>query len=155
MNRAYFWICGLLLMLLAFFWTLRSTVAGAAPEPESGAGVCAMVAEAFGSRWALLGGAAVLLYVGAEVAILTQMVFFLNSDDIWGRSDVAFKVPLLGTVMGSHGIPGVSLQEAARAASFYWGAAMVGRALGTVVLGRIPAARLMVLFAAAAAAMCL
>jgi FHS family L-fucose permease-like MFS transporter len=154
-DRAYFWICGLLLLLFAFFWALRRTVAAAAPEPESGIGVRAMIADAFGSRWALLGGAAIFLYVGAEVAIGTQMAFFLNSDDIWGQSDAAFKVPLLGAVMDSDGIPGVSLQEAARAVAFYWGAAMVGRALGTVLLARIPAARLMVLFTAAAAAMCL
>src|SRR5690606_5738541 len=31
-DRAYFWICGLLLLLLAFFWFSRRTVADAAPE---------------------------------------------------------------------------------------------------------------------------
>ncbi|PTS91000.1 MFS transporter [Sphingomonas sp. HMWF008] len=154
-DRAYFWICGLLLLLFAFFWALRRTVAAAAPAPDSGAGVRAMVAEAFGSRWALLGGAALFLYVGAEVSIGTQMAFFLNSDGVWGQSDAAFGVPLLGAVMGNDGVPGVSLQEAARAVAFYWGGAMVGRALGTVLLARFPAARLLALFTATAAAMCL
>ncbi|WP_427963654.1 MFS transporter [Altererythrobacter sp.] len=154
-DRAYFWICGLLLLLLVFFWLSRRTVSSAAPEPAPAKGIAAMIAEAFASRWAMIGGAAIFLYVGAEVAIGTQMAFFLNDNSIWGQSDAAFGVPLLGTVMGNDGVPGVSLQEAARAVAFYWGGAMVGRAIGTVLLARIPAARLLAVFTAAAAAMCI
>ena len=153
-DRAYFWICGLLVLLMLFFWFSRRTVSAAAPEPQSTPGVGAMIADAFSSRWALLGGAAIFLYVGAEVAIGTQMALFLNLDTIWGQSDAPFAVPLLGQVMGSDGVAGVSLQEAAKAVAFYWGGAMVGRAVGTVLLARFPAARLLVLFTLVAAAMC-
>ena len=155
-DRAYFWICGLILLLLAFFWLSRRTIVAAAPPPRLlGKGMGALIGEALTSRWALIGGAAIFLYVGAEVAIGTQMALLLNSDAVWGGSDAAFGVPLLGQAMGSDGVPGVSLQEAGKAVAFYWGGAMVGRAAGSVLLARFSAARLLALFTAAASAMCL
>ncbi|MBT2135757.1 MFS transporter [Croceibacterium sp. LX-88] len=153
-DRAYFWICGLLLLLLAFFWFNRKTVAAAAPVPPAPRGIGAMISDAVSSRWALLGGAAIFLYVGAEVSIGTQMALFLNSDGIWGNSDAPFGVPLLGHAMGSDGVPGVSLQEAGKAVAFYWGGAMVGRAVGSVLLARFSAWRLLALFTAIATGMC-
>jgi FHS family L-fucose permease-like MFS transporter len=155
-DRAYFWIAGLILLLFAFFWFSRRTVAAAAPAPgEAGKGMGALIAEAFASRWARFGGAAIFLYVGAEVAIGTQMALFLNSGAVWGGSDAPFAVPLLGQAMGSDGVPGVSLQEAGKAVAFYWGGAMVGRAVGSALLARYSAARLLALFTAIACAMCL
>ena len=154
-DRAYFWICGLLVLLIAFFWLARRTVASAAPEPAPAKGIFAMIADAFSSRWALLGGAAIFVYVGAEVSIGTQMAFFLNSDGVWGQSDAAFHVPLVGWLMGSDGVPGVSLQEAARAVALYWGGAMVGRGIGSLLLPRFSAAKLLGIFTATAAVMCL
>jgi FHS family L-fucose permease-like MFS transporter len=155
-DRAYFWIAGLILLLLAFFWFSRRTVASAAPPPSAAnKGMAALVAEAFASRWALFGGAAIFLYVGAEVAIGTQMALFLNSDAVWGGSDAPFGVPLLGHAMGSDGVPGVSLQEAGKAVAFYWGGAMVGRAIGSVLLARFNAAHLLAIFTAIACALCL
>jgi len=154
-DRAYFWICGLILVLLAFFWLSRRTVAAAAPAAPAGKGMGALIGEAVSSRWALFGGAAIFLYVGAEVAIGTQMALFLNSDAVWGQSDAAFGVPLLGQAMGSDGVSGVGLQEAGKAVAFYWGGAMVGRAVGSALLARFSAARLLALFTAVACAMCL
>lgn len=156
-DSAYFWICGLIAALTLFFWLSRSVVAGAAaPLPTAGRrGIGSLVADAFSSRWAMFGGLAIFLYVGAEVAIGTQMALFLNSDAIWGHSDAAFGVPVLGYAMGSDGIPGVSLQEAGKAVAFYWGGAMVGRFLGSGLLTVVRADRLLALFTAIAAAMCL
>src|SRR5690606_10684864 len=155
-DRAYFWIAGLILLLLAFFWFSRRTVAAAAPPPAAGGkGMRALISEALSSRWALFGGAAIFLYVGAEVAIGTQMALFLNSDSVWGGSDAAFGVPLLGPAVGSDGVSGVSLQEAGKAVAFYWGGAMVGRAVGSALLARFNAAHLLALFTAIACAMCL
>src|SRR3546814_12640679 len=96
----------------------------------------ALLGEACASRWARLGALAIFFYVGAEVAIGTQMALFLNSDAIWGQSDAPFDVPLLGFAMGSDGVPGVSLQEAGKAVAFYWGGAKVGRAIGSIQMGR-------------------
>jgi FHS family L-fucose permease-like MFS transporter len=154
-DRAYFWIAGLIVLLLGFFWFSRRTVAAAAPDAVSGKGMFALIGEAVASRWAMLGGAAIFLYVGAEVAIGSQMALFLNSDAVWGQSDAPFGVPLLGHAMGSDGVPGVSLQEAGKAVAFYWGGAMVGRAVGSALLARFDAARLLALFTAIACAMCL
>ena len=154
-DRAYFWICGLLVLLLAFFWFSRRTVADAAPHPAPGKGMVALIGDAFASKWALFGGLAIFLYVGAEVAIGTQMALFLNSNAIWAHSDVPFAVPLLGHAMGSDGVSGVSLQEAGKAVAFYWGGAMVGRAVGSALLAKFEAPRLLALFTAIACAMCL
>lgn len=154
-DRAYFWICGLLILLLAFFWFSRKTVAEAAPHPAPGKGFIGLIAEGFGSRWALFGGLAIFLYVGAEVSIGSQMALFLNSNAVWGQSDVPFTVPLLSHAMGSDGVSGVSLQEAGKAVAFYWGGAMVGRAIGSGLLAKFDAPRLLAFFTAVACALSL
>lgn len=156
-DAAYFWICGLILALLLFFWVSRRVVTEAVPPAPIGsrAGMGELIGEAFSSRWALFGAAAIFLYVGAEVAIGTHMALFLNSDAVWGQSDAPFGIPLLGWFMGSDGVPGVSLQEAGKAVAFYWGGAMVGRAIGSVLLARLSAAKLLAAFTAAAALLCL
>jgi FHS family L-fucose permease-like MFS transporter len=157
-DSAYFWICGLIAALAIFFILFRRVVTDAAPHPSeeaAGRGIGGMLADALSSRWALFGGAAIFLYVGAEVAIGTQMAFFLHSDAIWGKSDLPFGVPLVGHIMGNDGVFGVSAQEAGKAVALYWGGAMVGRLVGSALLARVPAARLLAVFTAAATAMCL
>ncbi len=149
-DSAYFWICGLIAALALFFWFSRHVVGRAAPLATSNSGLL----SAFRCKWALLGGLAIFLYVGAEVAIGTQMAFFLNDDDIWGQSDAPFGVPMLGYLMGSDALPGVSLQEAGKAVAFYWGGAMIGRAFGSVLLTKMLAHRLLAIFATIAAMSC-
>jgi FHS family L-fucose permease-like MFS transporter len=149
-DSAYFWICGLIAALAVFFYLSRRVVTEAAPTPAATAGLF----SAFSSKWALFGGLAIFLYVGAEVSIGTQMALFLNDNSVWGQSDAPFGVPLLGYLMGSDGVHGVSLQEAGKAVAFYWGGAMVGRALGSLLLTRVSAWKLLTLFTAVAAAMC-
>jgi FHS family L-fucose permease-like MFS transporter len=131
-DRAYFWICGLLIVLFAFFFINRKRIAAAAPPAQAASGIGKLLGEAFSSRWAVLGATAIFIYVGAEVTIGTQMAFYLNNPAIWN----------------------VSLEQAGKAVSFYWGGAMVGRAIGTVLLARFPATQLMTLFAGIAAAIC-
>ena len=156
-DSAYFWICGLIAALAVFFFLSRRVVTEAAPPSslEARGSLGALIADAFSSKWALFGGLAIFLYVGAEVAIGSQMALFLNSNAVWGQSNAPFGVPLLGYAMGSDGVAGVSLQEAGKAVAFYWGGAMVGRAIGSALLAQFNAARLLALFTAIAAAMCL
>lgn len=156
-DQAYFWICGLIAALALFFWFSRRVVNSAAPVAPEGSqqGFAGLVSSAFSSKWTMLGGLAIFLYVGAEVAIGTQMALFLNGDSVWGHSDAPFGVPLLGALMGSDGVPGVSLQEAGKAVAFYWGGAMIGRFIGSGLLTIVRADRLLALFTAVAAAMCL
>ena len=149
-DSAYLWICGLIAALAVFFWLSRRVVTEAAPPAASTAGLF----SSLNSRWALFGAAAIFLYVGAEVSIGTQMALLLNGNSVWGQSDAAFSVPVLGYLMGSDGVPGVSLQEAGKAVALYWLGAMVGRAIGSALLGVVRAHILLAVFTAIAAAMC-
>jgi MFS transporter, FHS family, L-fucose permease len=157
-DRAYFWICGFMIALALLFIVFRKTVTEAAPPPSQEVaerGIGAVIADALSSRWALLGGLAIFLYVGAEVSIGTQMAFFLHSDSVWGRSNAAFGFPLIGHIMGARTAFGVSAEQAGKAVALYWGGAMVGRAIGSALLARIRAAVLLAVFTAIACLMCL
>jgi FHS family L-fucose permease-like MFS transporter len=155
-DFAYFWLCGLIAMLLVFFVLARKTVEAAAPAPiHRDAGIIDTLKEALASRWALFGGLAIFLYVGAEVAIGTQMAFFLNSNGVWGASDAPAQIGWLARFMQLDSTPGVSLQEAGKAVSLYWGGAMVGRFVGSALLARFNAAWLLAIFTGIAAALCL
>lgn len=134
-DRAFFWIAGLIILIAVVIWMGRRVISAAAPETptETGRrGVVATFRDAASSKWALFGGLAIFLYVGAEVAIGTQMAFFLNSDRVWG----------------------VPLEDAAKYVSFYWGGAMVGRLIGSGLLTRFPAPALLTVFTGIACAMC-
>ena len=134
-DRAFFWIAGLIILIAVVIWMGRRVISQSAPaatEETAGNGVIAVFKEAISSPWALFGGLAIFLYVGAEVAIGTQMSFFLNSDRIWG----------------------VPLENAAKYVSLYWGGAMVGRLIGSGLLTQFPAPKLLAVFTGMAAAMC-
>ncbi|GAB5348367.1 glucose/galactose MFS transporter [Alteriqipengyuania sp. 357] len=132
-DTAYFWICGLLIALFAFFFLARKTVSGAAPVIGSGKNIAQLFANAVSSRWAVLGAGAIFLYVGAEVAIGAQMALFLQSDNTWG----------------------INLEDAGKLVSYYWGGAFVGRLVGSGLLYFVRANRLLALFTAITCAMCL
>ncbi|MBT2186097.1 MFS transporter [Sphingobium nicotianae] len=154
-DTAYLMLCGLLVALAVFMFLCRGVVNAALPPPKADrVGPAGLLREALASRWALFGAFTMFLYVGAEVAIGTQMTAFLNDPAIWGRSDAAFSVPLLGQVMASDGILGVSVEEAGKAVGFYWGGAMVGRAIGSLLLSRFRAEQLLAIFASLAALAC-
>ncbi|VXC59580.1 MFS transporter [Sphingomonas sp. AX6] len=154
-DIAYFWLAGLIVMLFVFFMLQKKRVDAVAPPiGDPRVGIAETLRDALSSRWALLGGAAIFLYVGAEVAIGTQMALFLNSPEVWGQSDAPGTVGALARFMALDSTPGVSLQEAGKAVSLYWGGAMVGRIIGTALLARVHAATLLTIFTAIAAAMC-
>ncbi|MFL6734772.1 MAG: MFS transporter, partial [Sphingomicrobium sp.] len=133
-DRAFFWIAGLIILIGVLIWAGRKLIsAAAANEGKQPLGMGAAFADAFSSRWALFGGLAIFLYVGAEVAIGTQMALFLNSDSVWG----------------------IPLQDAGKWVSMYWGGAMVGRLIGSGLLTRVPAPRLLAAFTGIACALCL
>lgn len=134
-DRAFFWIAGLILIIALMIWAGRRLIAAAAPPPSSAGreGLAGTVGAALASPWALFGGLAIFLYVGAEVAIGTHMALFLNSSAVWN----------------------VPLETAGKYVSLYWGGAMVGRLLGSALLTVVPAPRLLAAFTGAASAMCL
>jgi FHS family L-fucose permease-like MFS transporter len=87
--------------------------------------------RAWHHRHLVLGAVAIFVYVGAEVSIGSFLVNF------FGLSRIA----------------GLSAAVAARYVALYWGGAMVGRFVGAALLRRIPAGRLLAIFAIGAAAL--
>jgi len=157
-DRAYLWLAAMLLLIGLMIFLARRLVSAAAPPPPhktAALGMWATIQEALSSRWALFEGLAIFLYVGAEVAIGTQMALFLNSDLVWGRSDALFDAPFVSLVVPQDGIAGLSLEQAGKATALYWGGAMVGRFVGSALLTRVPAPRLLAIFTAIACALCL
>lgn len=132
-DRAFFWIAGLIVLIGVLIFAGRRLISAAAPAPEGESlGISAAISQALSSPWALFGGFAIFLYVGAEVSIGTQMALFLNSSGVWN----------------------VPLETAGKMVSLYWGGAMVGRLIGSALLTRVPAPRLLAVFTGIACALC-
>lgn len=132
-NTAFLIIAVLLAVLGAFIWLMRRRITEAAPPLDVAHGFGETLSQVFASRWALLGGLAIFLYVGAEVSIGSQMALFLNSKPIWN----------------------MPLQQAGFYVSLYWGGAMVGRFVGSALLTQVKAYRLLAINTAVAAVLCL
>jgi FHS family L-fucose permease-like MFS transporter len=130
-THAFLIIAALLAVLLLFIWIQRGRITGAMAGmiviPE------ASVLDAVRSRWARFGAVAIGLYVGAEVSIGSIMINFLNQP-------------------GTLGLP--LAEGGAYLANFYWGGALVGRFVGSWLLTRVAAGRLLALAAVAAALLC-
>ena len=126
-DHSFLLIASLIALVLVFIALSRRRLTG---PGQAGSASSTAVARVLGSRWALLGGLAIFLYVGAEVSIGSIMINFLHQ----------------GSVLG------VSLDRAGELLSLYWLGAMVGRFAGSGVGPR--AARLTMTAAATAAALC-
>ncbi|WP_292973485.1 MFS transporter [Novosphingobium sp.] len=131
-QRAFTAMAGLLALLALLVWLQRRRIgqAAAAIPVVSGASVL----DALRSRWALFGALAIGLYVGAEVSIGSIMIAFLHQRDVLG-------LPLE--------VGGFYL------ANLYWGGALAGRAIGTALLTRVRAARLLAFCAMMTTLLCL
>jgi MFS transporter, FHS family, L-fucose permease len=114
------------LVVLAFVRSARSRIDAAIATPAVSAD--ASMLAALRSRWAVLGAVAIFLYVGSEVTIGSTLTNFLASEDVLG----------------------VPLEVAGKRVPLYWGGAMVGRFVGSVLLARMAPARLLALATAAA-----
>ncbi|MDO6426373.1 sugar MFS transporter [Thalassotalea sp. 1_MG-2023] len=75
-----------------------------------------------------LGAIAIFLYVGAEVAIGSFLVSYLNDPNIAGLTEA----------------------EASRLIAYYWGGAMIGRFVGAIVMQHISAGKVLAFNAVAA-----
>ena len=131
-TRAFTAMAGMLGVLALFFWLQRRRVVRASAAIGTIGG--ASVLEALRSRWALLGALAIGLYVGAEVSIGSIMIAFLHQPQVMG-------LPLE--------------QGGFYLANLYWGGALVGRIVGSALLTRVRATRLLAFCATMAAALCL
>ena len=131
-DRAYLIMAALLATLWLVLFVLRRflTAAAGRTEPPVRSGVFA----ALRSRWAMFGAAAIGLYVGAEVSIGSIMINFLRQPQVLGVSPEHAGFYL---------------------ANFYWGGALAGRLIGTVLIARVRADRLLGLCGFVAASLCL
>lgn len=121
-------IAAILVLLGLFLWRSRRLL----HVPHEIDDATASPFAAFASRWALFGGLALFLYVGAEVSIGSMMINFLHQQSILN----------------------VSYETAGRLLSLYWAGAMVGRAIGSAVLIRVPANRVLAAAALMALLLC-
>ncbi len=131
-SHAFIIIAALLSALMAFIWLSRHRITAAAASLErAGQG---SVLDALKSRWAVFGALAIGLYVGAEVSIGSVMINFLGQPDI-------LNLPLetAGFYLGN----------------IYWMGALIGRFVGSYLLTRIAATRLLLTAAACATMLCL
>ena len=119
-DRAFLIMAALLGALLLLFVALRRFLSNVAASERTT--TRAGMFDALHSPWALFGAGAIGLYVGAEVSIGSIMINFLNHSAVLG---LQFETA------------GVYL------ANFYWGGALVGRLVGTVLLTKVRAAWLL------------
>jgi len=129
-DTVFLAIAGALVLLAVFIFVFRRLLDVVKPVDE---GQRPSVMTALKSPWALIGGAAIFLYVGAEVSIGSAMTNFLHEPDMLN----------------------VPLEEAGKLVSYYWGGAMVGRFIGSGLLTMFRAHRLLAVFALGACLLCL
>ncbi len=119
-THAFLMMAALLTGLVLFVMTQRRRIAGAAaglgPAPQ------ASVLDALKSTWAILGAIAIGLYVGAEVSIGSIMINFLNQP-------TTLNLPYE--------------QGGQYLANIYWSGALLGRFVGSFLLTRISAPRML------------
>ena len=132
-GRSFLTIAGLLVALMLFVWAMRGRLSIATHSVAPAISPLAVLREAISSPWALAGAAAIFLYVGAEVAIGSQMALFLHDPAVWG----------------------IALERAGYFVSLYWLGAMIGRFAGSALLVVISASRLLGLTALGAAVLSL
>lgn len=131
-SHAFNLIAVLLFAMVAFIWFSRRAIDRAAAQIETNKE--GRFLDALKSRWAIFGSVAIGLYVGAEVSIGSIMINFLNQKDVLD----------------------VPLATAGQYLSYgYWGGALAGRFLGSYLLTRFPATRLLAFAAVVASALCL
>lgn len=131
-QHAFLIMAAMIGAFLLFFVSLRGCLIRAAPANR---GVLAGgMFAALRSRWAAFGAAAIGLYVGAEVSIGSIMINFLNQHSV-----LALPFDDAGSYL----------------ANFYWGGALCGRLIGTALLTRIRATRLLAGCGFIAAILCL
>ena len=130
-DHAFLIMGSLLAALLLFFASVRGFLIRAAAyrRPREADRMFA----AMRSKWALFGATAIGLYVGAEVSIGSIMINFLNRPNVLG----------------------LSFEEAGgHLSNFYWGGALCGRIVGTLLLTRVRAFWLLAACAISAVLLC-
>ncbi len=128
----YLFLTGALIFLAVFLWFVKLPTV-TAEESKSNPENKKIRSAAWHYRHLVLGAVAIFCYVGAEVAIGSYIVNFLNLPSVMSMPE----------------------QEAAKLLAYYWGGAMGGRFIGSFVMRKAGPARILTLFAVIAAALVL
>ncbi|WP_395945751.1 sugar MFS transporter [Brevundimonas sp.] len=103
---------GAFFAVVAFFiFTARKKINAAAPATTEAVSPL----KALTSPWAVFGALAIFLYVGSEVSIGGMLTNFLESPEVLNAP----------------------IETAGKMVAFYWGGAMVGRFIGSLVLTKV------------------
>jgi FHS family L-fucose permease-like MFS transporter len=118
-----------ILFLIAIVFALIKLPEIEATETRDSGGDDDLHGSAWDYRHLVLGAIGIFVYVGGEVSIGSFMINFL----------------------GEPSIAGLAKQEAGKYVSFYWGGAMVGRFIGSVVMQKIQPGKMLAFNAVMAA----
>ena len=117
-------------VVAALLFSARRQIDAAAATDATSSSEGSSPLLALKSRWAIVGALAIFVYVGSEVTIGSTLTNFLATD---------LSIPL---------------DAAGKMVAYYWGGAMVGRFVGSAVMTRVPAGKLLLLCTALAAVFC-
>lgn len=124
-GTAYMWLGVLMLAIAAVFWMFRGALDHAKAEDVKLEGTWSLLTH---NRRVQLGALCIFMYVGAEVAIGSNLIAYL----------------------GDPGVMGLDLQAAGKLVAIYWLGALVGRLLGGFILRLAKPGRVLATFAAGA-----
>ena len=124
-GTAYMWIGLLMLAIAALFWTFRSALDHAKAEKVRLEGTWGLLTH---NRRVQFGALSLFTYVGAEVAIGSNLIAYL----------------------GESSVMGLDLQAAGKLVAIYWLGALVGRLLGGFILRLAKPGRVLAIFAVGA-----
>jgi FHS family L-fucose permease-like MFS transporter len=124
-GHAYMWLAIAMVGIAALFWVFRSALDGVKAEKTKVAGTLDLLLS---NRRVQLGALCIFMYVGAEVAIGSNMIAYLSDKSVMG----------------------LDLESAGKLVAFYWGGAMIGRLVGGFVLRMFQPGKVLTTYAAAA-----
>ncbi len=124
-GTAYMWLGVLMLVIAALFWTFRSALDNAKTEEVKLEGTWGLFKH---NRRVQLGALCIFSYVGAEVAIGSNLIAYL----------------------GDSSVMGLGLEAAGKLVAMYWLGALAGRLLGGFILRLAKPGRVLSAFAAGA-----
>ncbi|HWV60777.1 MAG TPA: sugar MFS transporter [Sphingopyxis sp.] len=124
-GTAYMWLGVLMLVIAAVFWMYRSAIDHAKTDDVKLEGTWGLLTH---NRRVQFGALCIFVYVGAEVAIGSNLMAYLAEPSVMG----------------------LGLQAAGKLVAMYWLGALVGRLLGGFILRLAKPGRVLTTFAAGA-----
>ncbi|MEQ1508787.1 MAG: sugar MFS transporter [Sphingopyxis sp.] len=123
-GQAYFWVAAFLAAIALIFWLRRRALDHTKAEQVQLAGTWSLFTNNPRVRF---GALCIFMYVGAEVAIGSNLITYLSGD----------------AHVAGDGVMGIDALAAGKMLAYYWGGAMVGRLVGGLVLRALPAGRVL------------